>query len=60
MNTENLISPRQLSEVLQVKESTLANWRCKKSIDLPYVVIGGLVRYRTADVDSYIQRQIRA
>jgi hypothetical protein len=36
---------------------TLAVWRCTGRYRLPYVKIGGRVRYIARDVDDFIQRQ---
>lgn len=50
-----LLSPRQVSELTGVPETTLAQWRYRKQ-GIPYLRIGRLVRYAHADVDAYLQR----
>ena len=44
---------RQVSEKLNIPVGTLRNHRCAGK-GLPYVKIGGCVRYRQEDVDAYL------
>ena len=58
--TAPLMTGAQVSRVLQVDEQILANWRCTNRVaGLPYVKIGGAVRYRRQDVDAFIAANLR-
>ena len=61
MNTHQLHDESQLLTTEQVSrylggvpEKTLANWRYRGVI--PYVKVGGLVRYIRSDIDAWISR----
>jgi excisionase family DNA binding protein len=54
MNNPDLLTPEQAAQYLGVSTATLAIWRCKKRYPLPYVKIGGLVRYRKPELDAFI------
>lgn len=41
---------------MQVKEQTLAAWRCHRE-GPPFVKVGRLVRYRVADLDEWLNRK---
>ncbi len=51
---ENLLTLRQVSEILNVKESTLRSWVFQRRI--PCVRIGRLVRFRVSDIDLWVKR----
>lgn len=48
----------QAATYLRAAEHTLAVWRSTKRYALPYVKIGRLVRYRKADLDAFIERNV--
>lgn len=50
-----LLTPAEAAEILVIQVSTLNAWRAQK-IELPYVHIGRLVRYRPEDVAALICR----
>lgn len=55
-----LVTPRQAAEFLTVKESSLSVWRCTGRYDLPFVKIGGAVRYDLRDLEAFIEaRKVR-
>ncbi len=54
-NPNPLLSRKQAAVYLGVNERTLANWKCAKRYNLPTVRIGRLVKYRQADLDTFIQ-----
>ena len=57
MNTkQNLVPPEQAADYLSVTTRTLANWRSRKTPNLPYSKIGRCVRYRLSDLDAFIDR----
>lgn len=59
MAYEKLLTPDQAAARLGVAESTLGIWRCTGRYDLPYVKAGHRVRYKAADVESFIERRTR-
>ena len=50
-----LLTPAQAAKLLGVKEQTLANWRCTKRYNLPYVKFCRNVKYRLDDVNRLIE-----
>lgn len=48
---EEYLTPKQVSALLRIAEGTLAAWRSTDRVKLPYVKIGGAVRYRRSDVE---------
>jgi hypothetical protein len=40
--------------MLAVRPQTLAVWRLRKTVKLPWIKIGSAVRYRRADVEQFI------
>jgi predicted DNA-binding transcriptional regulator AlpA len=55
MNEHQLLTPKEVSDILGISEQTLAIWRCNKRYDLKYVKVGRYVRYRYGDVLEFIQ-----
>jgi len=53
-----LLTPSQAAQQLITDTGTLANWRYSKRVDLPFVKVGRLVRYRQSDVDAFINRNL--
>lgn len=49
-----LLTPAEAAEILVIPVSTLNAWRAQR-IELPYVRIGRLVRYRQEDVLALIE-----
>lgn len=64
MTTENkelepLLTDSEVSGVLKVPLPTLAAWRCSGRVKgLPFVKIGGSIRYRSSDVQAFIQANV--
>ncbi len=54
MEAVKLLTPRQVADLLQVREQTLATWRCNARHDLPFVRIGRAIRYRPEDVEKWL------
>jgi len=60
MSKPQLLDNAQAAEFLGVSPTTLTTWRCMKRYDLPYVKIGGCVRYTEADLLQFIEsRKVR-
>jgi excisionase family DNA binding protein len=54
---EKLLKPQQLSDLLQVKLSTVYKWVHYGYI--PFVKIGGLVRFREAKVEAWLEKRAK-
>lgn len=54
-----LLTPEQVALLLGIKRETLQIWRCVGRYDLPYVKIGGRVRYKSSDVENFIQSRTK-
>lgn len=53
---ETLISPKKASEILGVTVKSLANSRYTKTgIDVQYIKIGRVIRYKKTDIEAYIE-----
>ncbi len=53
----NLLTPIQVADILGVSVETLNVWRATKRYKLPYTKIGHLVRYRSADIQTFINER---
>lgn len=53
------LTPPQVSEQLSIPETTLAVWRSTNRVSLPYLKLGGHVRYRRSDLDAFIAKSMR-
>lgn len=54
-----LLTRREAAACLGVAEQTLAVWKCTGRRSLPFVKIGRLVRYRKADLDTFILEHLQ-
>jgi excisionase family DNA binding protein len=54
-----LLSPVDAAKLLSIPVQTLAVWRHNRRIDLPWVKVGRLVRYRLADLKRFISESSR-
>lgn len=53
-----LMKPKEAAQYLQITESTLQAWRATNRKKLPYVKVGGGVRYRREDLDNFIAQNL--
>lgn len=51
-----LLTAREASDFLNVPVSTLAVWRSTGRVQLPYVKVGGHVRYRREDIEHFLSK----
>lgn len=56
----DLLTPDAVSRLLGCSVQTLAAWRSTGRINLPYVKISKLVRYRRSDVDEFLRARTTA
>lgn len=52
-----LLTPKEVASILKVDFKTLANHRCH-NVGLPYLKLGKVVRYRTKDVEAYLDEHL--
>lgn len=57
-NKPTLLTSQEVADLLNIKENTLAIWRCKGTSTLPFIKIGRCVRYREEDVQAFIGSQM--
>lgn len=56
----NLLTEQQAANYLTLAPGTLSVWRSTGRNNLPFVKIGGAVRYRLHDLDAWIASRERA
>jgi predicted DNA-binding transcriptional regulator AlpA len=54
-----LLTPKQVSEKLQVSVETLKNWR-DNGTGPRHIKLGGQIRYRSIDLETYLNENTRA
>ena len=52
----DLLTPRQVAKLLQIREQTLATWRMDGR-ELAIIRVGRCIRYRAEDVQDYLRHQ---
>jgi excisionase family DNA binding protein len=52
-----LITPKELSETLQVGKSTVYQWVHYEFV--PYIKIGSIIRFREADIEKWLDHRKR-
>jgi len=55
---DRLLTPAEVAGLLGVRVSTLATWRTRKGHPLAYVKLGKAIRYRSQDVESFINKHV--
>lgn len=56
----DLLTPWRAAAALGVSQRTLAAWRGLRRNMLPYVKVGGRIRYRRRDVEAFLSNRRRA
>lgn len=54
-----LLDTTEAGKYLKTPVKTLVAWRCTKRVKVPFVKIGGNVRYRKSDLDAFIEANMR-
>ena len=49
-----LLTTEQAAEWLGVTEGTLKVWRCQKRYSIPFIKVGGRVRYNPQDLENWL------
>lgn len=60
IESPELLTESEAAALLTLKPQTLANWRSTKRQALPYVQLGGAIRYRKSDIRQFIEERIVA
>lgn len=56
-NPDDLLTQDEAAAVLDVKTNTLANWRCTKRTEIPYIRVGKRsIRYRWGDLQAFLDK----
>ncbi|PIP88753.1 MAG: excisionase [Bdellovibrionales bacterium CG22_combo_CG10-13_8_21_14_all_38_13] len=55
ISNNKLLTPMQVAEYLGVDSETLNVWRATQRYNLPYIKVGRLVRYKSEDVQTFIE-----
>lgn len=53
-NPKQLLNTENAAQEIGLKPATLVHWRCTGKGDLPYIKIGGRIRYRRSDVMAWL------
>lgn len=60
MDAEQLLTPEETAALLRLSEHTLAAWRrTGSSSDLPWVEVGGKIRYRRGDISRWLEARTK-
>lgn len=51
-----LLTTQETAAILRIHPVTLRRARCERSIAIPYIKVGGAIRYRREDVDAYLDQ----
>lgn len=51
---EELLTSLEVAKLLRVSVATIKRWRRERT-GPPHIVVGGLIRYRRADVEAYLR-----
>lgn len=55
-----LLTPNDAADMMQVSVGTLQVWRSTGRHSLPFVKVGGCVRYRRSDIEAWLDRRTQA
>ena len=55
--SSQLLTAQEAADLLGTTPATLAVWRCRRTVQIPYVRLGTAIRYRALDIESYIDAQ---
>jgi excisionase family DNA binding protein len=56
IESTELMTAAEVAAMLRVEQQTLALWRCTGRSGLRFIRIGKSIRYRRADVNSFLER----
>ena len=53
-----LLTTNEAAAYLGTTPGTLAVWRCTKTVNVPFIKVGRLVRYRKSDLDRFLTENL--
>jgi excisionase family DNA binding protein len=56
---ERLLSREEAAKFLNISTQTLAHWASSRRVHLPFVRVGRFARYRRADLEAFIERNLK-
>lgn len=59
-NSSHLLDEKQAADLLQLAPGTLSVWRSTGRYKIPFVKVGHLVRYRRADLETWLESRTRS
>lgn len=59
MSEVKLLTPKEAATLLGMHPTTLANWRVRGTSKLPFVRIGGRIRYSLKAIEQFIEQNTR-
>ena len=55
---DDLMTPAEVAAMLKISLHTLASWRRQANPhDLPWIEVGGSIRYRNSDVQAWLDKR---
>ena len=57
LHPDQLLDAETAGKFLTIPQATLAVWRTRKNVTLPYIKLGKNVRYRVGDLIDFIAAQ---
>ena len=54
MSMSELLDTIEAAEYMNTPPKSMVTWRCTGRVKIPYVKIGGNVRYKRSDLDAFI------
>ena len=59
-SSRELLDEQQAAIILQITPGTLSVWRSNGRYKLPFIKVGRKVRYRRADLETWLEARTRA
>ena len=56
---KHLLTPRDAADYIGVTIGTLAVWRCTHRYAIPYIKVGGQIKYRREDLDEWLNSRLK-
>ncbi len=53
-----LLDTNEAGTFLNTPPKTLVAWRCTKRVKIPYVRVGGNIRYKKSDLEAFIAANV--
>lgn len=56
-SADDLLTEKAAARRIGYRPNTLAGWRVSKRVKLPYIIVGGGVRYRPSDIEKFLLKR---